>query len=191
MFSRYAAVLFPFILGCNVVNHPSDHYTVYIDPAFGYDGQAVIVDALNDWEHAVNSHDLTLRFNIVSLDLTCSNGQEGCDKAITIHPDTKSDLQSMAKGDDEVAGYTIYRWSVHLDGSETEYANVYLRTDISAVNHARNTRHEIGHGLFESHTGKGTVMYISTDGEPDNVSCEDVQQYASLRNEWINCPGGK
>ena len=158
------------LAGCGALP-PADHYTVYIDPAFGSDQSAAIVEGLQEWERAVG-----VKFDIamvkVELDKSYYN-------SISFHPSTYQEINEITPGSAYI-GLTEYEkdsWN-HV----YNYSNVLLDYKLDDATFAWAVRHEVGHALGLNHIGAGNLMCKNMACASRHVQCADQSEYYQLRN---------
>lgn len=163
------------VSGCDQIEY-SNQYRVGIDPAFQDDYQEEILQALEEWETKVGTHQLHFVVSVGSCDR--SDGPH----LICLHP--ASD-----------AWFTTNDPGGHIGTTETGYgtssSNLYLKTAAlqDPVLRCQTIRHEIGHALGLVHynllspipPGKH-IMGGNPGAATEHITCEDVQQFMSYRH---------
>ena len=159
-------VLALLVTGCSLPL--SNEYTAYISPEFSAKENGELVEVLHKWEQAASQ--FGLKFNIVQGIHTC---EYDC---FTYYPATTAQLNAVFK---KALGVT------HYDDC-TNCGHVLLGELPDDNEQKTMIAHEVGHTLGLGHVGPGHLMYPDYGkNQPNAITCGDIKQYASLRNERI------
>ncbi|MDE1834906.1 MAG: matrixin family metalloprotease [Candidatus Micrarchaeota archaeon] len=177
-------------VGCMLTDHPGNRYTVYIDPAFGdSENENEIVNAFQEWKDKVEAVGfLSLSFDFNLGYLRCQD-DGNCTHVITIHPSTKHDIALRSDAEPGEIGVCHREWTDRIMDGANDWSDIYIASDIGDPDKwVQTIKHEIGHSLGLPHLGEGALMcaYLSCASH-NEITCADLQEYANLRGESINC----
>jgi hypothetical protein len=158
--------------------HPmGDHYHIVVSPRFSLQIQDEILRTAGpSWAAASKS---------ISFDYVVSD----CDEhtfpgEICYMPATQHEVAEMCSTSPTSVGCTIRDEST--DSAYTKLSDTAANGHrLTSDERMRIEQHELGHALGLEHTGAGTIMCATTDCEPDSVTCQDVEQFWSVRgSQW-------
>lgn len=167
------ALLCACVAGCVQAPTYPQRYQVYIDPAFSPSDTDRVFAALDIWQNAVDIADngagdrSNLQFDVMIRDYTVTDSDNA---TITIHPDTRADIDKKAGGPDYIGVTTL---NIVYGGR----ANVYVVAGFSS----KSILHELGHSFGLVHTGYGTILCQGESCQADTVTTADAVQYCTLR----------
>ena len=167
--------------GCGGKMMPGDEYTVYIDPNFG-DKIPLVVSGLIEWENASNYYNQHLKFDIAISSRKC---EYDCgNDAFSIHSASIEEVNFIMYGSIDTT------YGIGVTERDFTSSDIYVAYDTNAQSpddmwHT-TLLHEIGHALGLAHTEDHTLMYYTCWSNDDtcaeNITCQDMQQIASVRN---------
>jgi hypothetical protein len=169
------------VMGCSVSY--GNVYEVRIDPAFTAGETALVLESLDNWEHAIESvrGDGYLTFHVTVG--TCNDDWH----EICVVPSTRAILDAMGAGPTNL-GYTLHnetfdRGTSYLAVDKLHYAPNADGTpaDINVAAFTTCTMHEIGHAMGLAHEANGNVMSAKYPNASHQLTCLDVSQYLGLR----------
>jgi hypothetical protein len=179
-----AAALSLSLLGATSCAGPGEEYNILISNKFSAAETDQIFFALNAWETAMSQFGLHFNAQITNIDKATVE-EHG---SFYFYPVSVFDLvknyggtinteTGMVRG---VTGVTTLPYCM-CSGT------VQLSNDIMDERQTRMLiAHEIGHVLGLRHVPAGDLMYVSYENHGENqppyISCEDVRQYAQVRN---------
>lgn len=169
--------------GCN--RNLGDSYHVIISHKFSSDQATTIQSALDSWEAAL--------YGRLSLDREISDqcdfledrkGISDADYTICIVPSTTEHATEVCERDSVACTHSDWN-----SGSSTVYIGMNNpKLWATRFGFQQAIAHEFGHALGLGHTDLGTIMYPYVIGKPTiTPTCNDVDQYFSIRNEVASC----
>jgi hypothetical protein len=141
------------------------HYQVHVDESFSSDQKMRIRRALSDWEDATDG---TVTFEATDLD---SSGAD----FIRIDAATATDLHDLAQGQTGMPKHLLA-----LTSEDGTTADSNLLRNIRGNLFSQTVHHELGHALGLHHQTGHELMYPSSDGATQNITCLDVEQFCSV-----------
>jgi predicted Zn-dependent protease len=141
-------------------------YHYHVDAKFTDDQKTRIRQAFTDWENATDG---TVTFEEQSA--TCDG-----DDCIEVQTATLSDLQAIEKSQ----GTPVSKGVLGLTSEDGTTADSNLLGNLKGELFSQTVHHELGHALGLHHETGHELMYPSSGGATQNITCLDVKQFCSV-----------
>ena len=185
-------LLFAPLLTCGGL--PID-YSYGISPNFTPHQQELIIEALHDWENVVNDKSI-LNITNIHVGGKCDGGGQG-DTCIILLSEAIPRVANVCNQQYEL-GCCVRDASA---GEDDQFPQIVMDTDtiasygdkIFGSNDAlfkETALHEIGHSLALAHHSSKVLMNPVAKYASPTITCDDLQQFYSLRGIHRDCPQG-
>lgn len=157
-----------FIPACTVETIFPTTYDLYVDSNVPSDW---VSEATTEWS------------TFTGVDLRVHNESHTCfDACWSVHLATREQVNQACIS--QILGYEVIGCTLCVPGAVCE---ILLENDLSDEEGREVTIHEFGHGMSLLHHNTFAIMNAFINHGAGHVTCDDVQQYASLRGISIPC----
>lgn len=160
-------LLLIFIPACASEVFP-DTYDLYVDPNVPSDW---VMEGVAEWTA------------FTGVDMRVHNESHACaDACWSVHLATNKQVNEACVS--QLLGYDVIGCTLCIPGVACE---ILLQDDLDDETGRQVTIHEFGHGLGLFHHNTFAIMNAFINQGAHHVTCDDVEQYASIRGVHIPC----